>query len=106
MVVTYEPDNSLKKGYFQLFTEIFTEINSNRWLTYQMFRQNFSAMYKQSFIGVLWMVILPIMNVAVFAVLDNAGIFNIGEMKVSYPIYAISGMAFWQIFASGMFLLD
>lgn len=101
-VVTYEPDNSLKKGYFQLYAEIFSEIVSNRWLTYQMFRRNFFAMYKQSFIGILWMVILPVMNVAVFAVLDNAGIFNIGEMKVPYPLYAISGMAFWQIFASGI----
>ncbi len=102
MVVTYEPDNSLRKGYSQIFAEIISEIVSNRWLTYQMFRRNFFAMYKQSLIGILWVIILPVVNVAVFAVLDNSGIFNIGEIPVPYPIYAISGMAFWQIFASGL----
>ena len=102
MVVTYEPDNSLKKGYFQIFEEIFSEIKSNRWLTYQLFRRNFIAMYKQSFIGILWVIILPIINVAVFVALNNSGIFNIGEIDVPYPIYAICGLAFWQIFAIGL----
>lgn len=101
-VVTYEPDNSLKKGYIQLLGEIISEIISNRWLTYQLFRRNFLAMYKQSFLGILWMIILPIINVGVFVVLNNSGIFNIGEVKVPYPIYAISGMAFWQVFAVGL----
>lgn len=101
-VVTYEPDNSLKKGYFQIFSEIASEIISNRWLTYQLFRRSFFAMYKQSFLGVLWIVILPIVNVGVFAVLNNSGIFNIGKLQVPYPIYAIAGMAFWQVFAVGL----
>ncbi len=101
-IVTYEPDNFLKKGYFRIFGEIVSEIRSNRWLTYQMFRRNFIAMYKQSFMGILWMVILPIANVGVFAVLNNSGIFNIGDVHIPYPIYAISGLAFWQIFAVGL----
>jgi len=102
IVTTYEPDNSLKKGYSQIFAEIISEIVSNRWLTYQLFRRNFFAMYKQSFLGILWIVILPIINVGVFAVLNNSGIFNIGVIQVPYPIYAIAGMAFWQIFAVGL----
>jgi len=102
MVVTYEPDNSLKKGYFRLFGEIVSEIKSNRWLTYQLFRRNFFAMYKQSFVGVLWVIIMPVANVCVFAVLNNSGIFNIGKIQVPYPIFALSAMIFWQIFASGL----
>ena len=100
--VTYEPDNSLKKGYSQIFAEIISEIISNRWLTYQLFKRNFFAMYKQSFLGILWVIILPVINVGVFAVLNNSGIFNIGDIQVPYPVYAITGMAFWQIFAVGL----
>jgi len=101
-IVTYEPDNSLKKGYSRLFEEIISEIISNRWLTYQLFRRSFFSMYKQSFLGILWMIILPIVNVGVFAVLNNSGISNIGKIEVPYPIYAICGLAFWQIFAVGV----
>jgi len=102
MVVTYEPDNSLKKGYFRLFGEIISEIKNNRWLTYQLFKRNFFGMYKQSVFGLLWVIIIPVANVAVFAVLHNSGVFNIGEIQVPYPIYALSAMLFWQIFASGL----
>ena len=102
MVVTYEPDNSLKKGYSRIFAEIISEIISNRWLTYQIFKRDFFSMYKQSFIGVLWIFIIPIVNVGVFVLLNNSGIFNFGDIKVPYPLFAIGGMAFWQLFATGL----
>jgi len=57
-ITTYEPDNSLKKGYLSIFKEIFNEIKKNRWLTYQLFKRDFFAIYKQSFIGVFWAVFI------------------------------------------------
>ncbi len=101
-IATYEPDNSLKKGYRSIFGEILNEVKANRWLTYQLFRRDFFSMYKQSLIGFVWIVILPIVNVATFILLSRSGIFNLGHISVPYPIYAISGMAFWQIFSSGI----
>jgi lipopolysaccharide transport system permease protein len=101
-ITTYEPDNSLKKGYLSIFSEIFNELKENRWLTYQLFKRDFFAIYKQSFIGVLWALIIPLVSVGTFIVLNQSGIFNIGDIDVPYPIYAILGMAFWQLFATGL----
>ncbi len=101
-ITTYEPDNSLKKGYLSIFSEIFNEIKRNRWLTYQLFRRDFFAVYKQSFMGILWVLIIPLVSVGTFIVLNRAGIFTIGNIKVPYPIYALLGMAFWQLFATGL----
>lgn len=100
--ITYEPDNSLKKGYGFIFKEIILEIVENRWLTYQLFRRDFFSMYKQSLIGIFWIFIIPIVNVGVFALLNNSGIFHFGDINVPYPLFAITGMAFWQIFATGL----
>ena len=102
LVVTYEPDNSIKKGYISVFSEIYWEIINNRWLTYQLFKRDFLATYKQSFFGIFWAIILPIMSVGTFIVLNRAGLFSLGEIKVPYAIYAILGMAFWQIFSTGI----
>jgi lipopolysaccharide transport system permease protein len=102
-ITTYEPDNSLKKGYIFIFSEIFNELRRNRWLTYQLFKRDFFAIYKQSFIGVFWALIIPLVSVGTFIVLNQSGIFNIGDIDVPYPIYAILGMAFWQLFATGLF---
>ncbi len=101
-VVTYEPDNSLKKGIFSLFAEITGEIVRNRWLIFQLFKRDFFTVYKQSFIGVLWAFIIPIISVGTFIVLNQSGVFVMGEISVPYPVYAILGMAFWQLFAAGL----
>lgn len=101
-VVTYEPDNSLKKGIFSLFAEIAGEIVRNRWLIFQLFKRDFFTVYKQSFIGVLWAFIIPIISVGTFIILNQSGVFSMGEIAVPYPVYAILGMAFWQLFAAGL----
>lgn len=102
IITTYEPDNSLKKGYLSIFSEIFNELKKNRWLTYQLFKRDFFAVYKQSFIGVLWALIIPLVSVGTFIILNRSGIFTIGDINVPYPIYAILGMAFWQLFSTGL----
>ena len=101
-VKTYEPDNILKQGYFSIFKRIFQEIVQNRWLTLQLFKRDFFAIYKQSFIGVLWAIIIPFVSVGTFVILNRSGVFNIGSIKTPYAIYAIFGMAIWQIFSTGL----
>ena len=101
-ITTYEPDNSLKKGYLSIFIEIFNELKKNRWLTYQLFKRDFLAAYKQSLMGIFWALILPLISVGAFIILNRSGIFSIGDIKAPYPIYAILGMAFWQLFSGGL----
>ncbi len=101
-ITTYEPDNSLKKGYLSIFRDILSELNRNRWLTQQLFKRNFLAMYKQSFIGIFWAILLPLISVGTFIILNRSGIFSVGDIGVPYPIYAVLGIAFWQIFSTGL----
>ena len=101
-IARYEPDNSLKKGYLSMFGEIVHEVKSNGWLTRQLFKRGFFAMYKQSLLGVAWVVILPLVNVVTFALLSRSGILNLGSIPVPYPLYAMLGMAFWQLFSTGI----
>lgn len=101
-ITTYEADNSLKKGYISTLTEIFVQLKENRWLVYQLFRREFLAVQSQSLVGVLWVFLMPLISVGVFILLNRSGIFNIGDIDVPYPIYALLGMAFWQFFAVGL----
>lgn len=101
-ITTYEPDNSLKKGYLSIFGEIFHELKKNRWLTYQLFKRDFFSMYKQSFVGILWALFMPFFSVGTFIVLNRSGVFSVGNVNVPYPIYAVLGMAFWQLFSTGL----
>jgi len=102
IIVTYEPDNSLKKGYLSIFCQIFIELKQNRWLTYQLFKRDFLSAYKQSFFGVAWSILIPLMSVYTFILLNRSGLFLVGDTKLPYPIYALWGMAFWQLFSAGL----
>jgi len=99
---TYEPDNCLKRGYFSIFREIYNEILVNKWLIYQLFKRDFSSMYRESFFGVLWIVIIPLISVAGFFLLGRSNIVNIGVLPVSFPVYAVTGLAVWQLFSVGL----
>ncbi len=101
-MTTYRPDNSLRKGYLAIFSEIFKELNGNRFLISQFFKRDFFALYKQSFIGVFWAIIIPLISVGTFIVLNQSGVLTIGNIDVPYPIYAILGMSFWQLFSAGL----
>ncbi|MFC1667676.1 ABC transporter permease [Candidatus Omnitrophota bacterium] len=101
-IVTYEPDNSLKRGHLSIFREIINELRYNKWLTFQLFKRDFFGIYKQSFVGVFWAFIMPLFSVGTFIVLNRSGIFNIGNIDIPYPLYALLGMSFWQIFATGV----
>jgi lipopolysaccharide transport system permease protein len=98
----YRPDNSLQRGYVSAFGEILQELNENRWLMVQLFKRDILATYKQSFFGIFWAILMPLASVGTFVLLNRSGLFSLGDLEVPYPIYAVLGMAFWQVFATGL----
>lgn len=101
---TYFPDKLIKQGYPSLFKEMVREVSNSRWLTWQLFRRNFQATYAQSLFGVGWALIIPLVTVGTFILLNRGGIFNMGDMKIPYPLFAVAGLAFWQLFSIGLIL--
>lgn len=55
--------------------------------------------YKQTFLGILWSLIRPIMNMAVFAFVFGK-VANLPSQDVSYPLFVLAGMIPWQLFSS------
>lgn len=100
--VVYQPDNALRRGYRGLLADIAAELAVNRWLILQLFKRDCLALYQQSFIGIFWAFLVPIISAATFAVLNNSGVLMIGEIDVPYPVYAVAGLALWQLFAAGL----
>jgi lipopolysaccharide transport system permease protein len=81
---------------------MFSELINSRELTWRLFLRNFTARYRQTVLGFLWAIIMPLMTVATFVFLNRAGILNIGRVDIPYPAYALLGLSIWQIFAGGI----
>jgi lipopolysaccharide transport system permease protein len=101
-VATYEPEDAIRRGYASLLREIFSELIGSRWLLQQLIKREIAGSYKQSVLGIAWLVLTPLASVATFLVLDTSGVIDVGEIGAPYPIFAILGMAFWQLFAAGL----
>jgi lipopolysaccharide transport system permease protein len=101
-VTVYLPDNSVRQGYRSIFRDMAREVREGRWLTWQLFKRDFKAVYKQSVLGFLWVLIFPVVTLATFVLLTYAGKFVPGEINVWYPIFALLGISFWQLFAVGL----
>lgn len=85
-----------------LLRDIVEELSSTRWLTYQLFRRDLFAFYKQSLLGVFWVVFVPLVTVGTFIVLKGSGVVAVGQIEAPYPVYAAIGIAIWQLFSQGL----
>jgi len=101
-LIIYEPERSIKRGYFSLWKEIIYDTKQSSWLTWQLFLRDFKAMYSQSLLGVIWALIIPLVTLATFILLKSSGLFSVGVIEVPYAIYALLGLAFWQLFVTGI----
>jgi len=98
----YYPDNCLKKGFFSTYRNIVDEIIGNRWLIFQLLKRELLSLYKQSFIGILWAFVLPLISVGTFFFLNQSGVFVQKASNIPYSVFAVFGVALWQVFSSGV----
>ena len=85
-----------------VWREMLNELIRSRELTWRLFMRDFSARYRQSVLGVLWALILPLIGVGTFVFLNRSGLLNVGDTNVPYPVYALLGLTVWQVFTGGL----
>ncbi len=70
-----------------------------RFLIRQLVKINFNTEFKRSFIGLSWLLILPLLSVAIWILLNGAGIVDPGATSVPYPAYVLLSTSIWGFFA-------
>jgi lipopolysaccharide transport system permease protein len=78
------------------------ELWDQRELVYFLGRREVSARYKQSVIGIFWVVLQPLLLAVVFSVFVGHLARVPSEAGVPYPAFAVSGMVLWLFFASAV----
>ena len=97
----YRPGQNGGWGY-RVWHEMVAELVGSHELVWQLFLRDFKAKYKQTMLGFLWALIMPLLTVGTFVFLNRAGILNIGKVDIPYPAYALLGLTVWQIFSGGL----
>lgn len=58
--------------------------------------------YKQTYLGMAWALFQPIVMTLLFTLSFGKIISNGSDLKMPYPVFALSGFIIWNIFSSGL----
>lgn len=98
----YRPNMRHELGWFETWTTMILNVWGARELIWQLFKRDFFAAYKKSFIGVTWILIAPVAGIVSWIFLQKAGLLQPGEMDVPYPVYVLVGTSMFGFF-TGVF---
>ena len=79
---------------------MFSRLSGARDIITQLVRRDLSVHYRQSFLGYIWAIFLPVAIVLIFTYLANKRVLPIGEVSFAYPAYAIWSLVVWHLFSN------
>lgn len=97
-VTVYEPNQRQKTGFLRSLLVMLQNIRSSRELIWQLFKRDFIAVYKKSFLGVGWLFIAPVLGIISWVLMNATGILNPGDTGIPYPAYVLLSTSIWGLF--------
>lgn len=97
----YTPDSSLVHP-ITMVRDMWRDICSGRGLAWQLALRDIKAQYRQAFLGLLWVLILPLANTVAWVFLNRSGIVSVGKTGLPYSVYVFTGTMLWAIFMEAL----
>lgn len=91
----YQKENNAH--FFKHLKESLTDIYSSRFLAKQLAVRDIKSQYRQSYLGMLWVLITPLTTGIVWIFLSITGTIRLTDTGVPYPVYAFTGTLLWAI---------
>jgi lipopolysaccharide transport system permease protein len=94
----YTPVSNLKLSWFQALRKAKNDSRQYSHFIWQMTKTSFLSSYKNSSLGIVWALILPLVAPMVYVLMQIMGIFS-GEMDFPRALYVVAGFFFWNLWA-------
>jgi lipopolysaccharide transport system permease protein len=91
----YQKESQL--NLFRLLKASLKDIYTSRFLSKQLAVRDIKALYRQSYLGVLWAFITPILTSLVWIMLRQSGAVQLSDTQIPYPVFVFSGTLLWSI---------
>lgn len=86
-------DNSI----FSILLEGLKNLYSSHFLAFQIAKRDISAQYRQSFLGILWSVVLPLSTAGVWIFMKSSNTISLSDTGMYYPVFVFTGTMAWAI---------
>lgn len=88
-----------RSSFLADWKSIFGRLSEYRFFLKQLIKIDLHTEYKRSFIGLSWLLILPILAVLIWILLNSAGIVSPGDTGIPYPAYVLLSTSIWGFFS-------
>jgi lipopolysaccharide transport system permease protein len=99
--VIYTPESQLRRP-IDLFKQMWRDLLASRELAWRLMVRDIKAQYRQSFLGIVWAFLPPIVMAVGFTLANDANVINVGETDIPYPAYVMFSTALWQTFVEAL----
>lgn len=86
----------------KLFAEMFKDIFESGPLSVMLAVRDLKAQYRQSFLGIVWAFIPPIVWAVGLTVAKSNAFINIDSPKMNYTAFVMISISLWQIFSAAL----
>lgn len=100
-VTRYSADSRLQHPA-HMVRDMFRDLVVGRELAWRLAVRDIRAQYRQTFLGFLWVFILPLANTITWIFLSGTGIVAVGETALPYPVYVFIGTMLWAVFMDAL----
>lgn len=103
MKETIYTSQAASNGFIPYLRSIFTGFKEGRPLGRQLFMRDKKAMFRSSFIGIIWAFIPPFITAFLWIFLNSSSIIKVNAPGgMSFPLFTITGTFFWQVIMQSM----
>lgn len=99
------PHNGLE-AFTHAIKSIVSDLPQSRALAWRMLLRDTKAMYRQSLLGYVWLILPPLATVVVWVMLNSTSLVNIDAGEVPYPLFVITGTVLWTAFNSAVMAMQ
>ena len=99
-VTTYRANQRHDVSFFDTLHEMCLNVLRSKDLIWQLFKRDFFAQYRKSFLGSTWIFISPVVGILSWLFLQMSGVLTPGDVGIPYPAYVLVGTSMWGLFMS------
>jgi lipopolysaccharide transport system permease protein len=99
--VIYTPA-SLVRSPVHLLAAMARDLLASQDLAWRLTVRDISAQYRQSFLGIFWAFIPPLLSALLFIVLQRSKVLNIPDPGMPYALFVLVGTTLWQTFTDAV----
>ncbi|MDA9981757.1 ABC transporter permease [Gammaproteobacteria bacterium] len=101
-VKIYTPESTLLQSPKLMLSEMWFDLLASRELAWRLLVRDISARYRQSFLGIFWAFVPPIVMAFGLFAARKANVINISETNIPYIAYVMLSMILWQTFTQSL----